>query len=49
MGVGSVQRLTAVHWEVATKIIWAWVLTIPASALLSSVCFLLLRHFLPSA
>ena len=49
MGVGSVQRLTAVHWGVATKIIWAWVLTIPASALLSSVCFLLLRHFLPSA
>jgi len=49
MGVGSVQRLTAVHWGVARKIIWAWVLTIPASALISSVCFLLLRHFLPYA
>jgi PiT family inorganic phosphate transporter len=49
MGVGSVQRLTAVHWGVAAKIIWAWVLTIPASALISSVCFLLLRHFIPSA
>jgi PiT family inorganic phosphate transporter len=49
MGVGSVQRLSAVHWGVARKIIWAWVLTIPASALISSVCFLLLHHFSPSA
>jgi len=49
MGVGSVQRLTAVHWGVARKIVWAWVLTIPASALVSSACFLLLRHFFPSA
>jgi PiT family inorganic phosphate transporter len=49
MGVGSVQRLTAVHWGMARKIIWAWVLTIPASALVSSVCFLLLHHFFPSA
>jgi PiT family inorganic phosphate transporter len=49
MGVGSVQRLTAVHWGVARKIVWAWVLTIPIAALISSVCFLLLHHFLPYA
>jgi PiT family inorganic phosphate transporter len=49
MGVGSVQRLTAVHWGVARKIIWAWVLTIPISALVSAGCFLLLHHFLPYA
>jgi PiT family inorganic phosphate transporter len=49
MGVGSVQRLTAVHWGVARKIIWAWVVTIPASALVSAVCFLVLRHFIPAA
>jgi len=49
MGVGSVQRLTAVHWGVARKIIWAWVLTIPASALVSAACFLVLRHFIPAA
>jgi PiT family inorganic phosphate transporter len=49
MGVGSVQRLTAVHWGVARKIVWAWVLTIPISALVSSVCFLLLHHFLANA
>ncbi|MGO8736759.1 MAG: anion permease [Terriglobia bacterium] len=49
MGVGSVQRFKAVHWGVARKIVWAWVLTIPAAALISSACFLLLRHFFTSA
>ena len=49
MGVGSVQRLTAEHWGVAAKILWAWVLTIPASALVSAACFLLLHYFIPSA
>jgi inorganic phosphate transporter, PiT family len=32
-GVGSIQRLKAVRWGLATNIAWAWVLTIPASAL----------------
>jgi len=31
-GVGSIQRLKAVRWGIATDIVWAWVLTIPASA-----------------
>jgi inorganic phosphate transporter, PiT family len=35
MGVGSIKRLTAVRWGVAGKIIWAWILTIPISALIS--------------
>jgi PiT family inorganic phosphate transporter len=34
-GVGSVQRVKAVRWGVATNIVWAWILTIPAAALLS--------------
>ena len=31
VGVGSVRRLRSVHWNVASRIVWAWVLTIPAS------------------
>lgn len=31
-GVGSIQRVKAVRWGVATNILWAWVLTIPAAA-----------------
>lgn len=32
MGVGSLQRFSAVRWGVAGRIVWAWILTIPASA-----------------
>lgn len=35
MGVGSLRRLSAVKWGVAGRIIWAWILTIPCSALLA--------------
>jgi len=36
MGVGALRRLTAVRWGVAGDIVWAWVLTIPASAAVSA-------------
>ena len=36
MGVGSTQRMSAVRWGVAGGIMWAWVLTIPASALVAA-------------
>jgi len=35
MGVGATKRLSAVRWGVSARIVWAWILTIPASALLS--------------
>jgi PiT family inorganic phosphate transporter len=49
VGVGTTQRLSAVRWGVATRIVWAWVLTIPASALVAMVMFWLIRLFNPTA
>lgn len=49
MGVGSVHRLSAVRWGVARNIIWAWVLTIPASGLVSAGAFRLLHRLFPAA
>ena len=46
MGVGSTKRLSAVRWGVAGNIIWAWILTIPISGILSaSVYYLLITIF----
>jgi PiT family inorganic phosphate transporter len=49
VGVGSTQRLSAVRWGVAGKIVWAWILTIPASAAVAAVLFWIIRSFNPSA
>jgi PiT family inorganic phosphate transporter len=38
-GVGSIQRLKAVRWGLAGNIVWAWVLTIPASALIAAMAY----------
>jgi PiT family inorganic phosphate transporter len=43
VGVGSTRRVSAVRWGVAGRIVWAWVLTIPASAIISAGTFYLLR------
>jgi PiT family inorganic phosphate transporter len=48
-GVGSIQRVRAVRWSVATDIVVAWILTIPAAALVSGLTFLVIRFFKPSA
>ena len=39
MGAGASQRVSAVRWGVTTKILWAWVLTIPVSAAVSWGCY----------
>jgi PiT family inorganic phosphate transporter len=44
-GVGSIQRPKAVRWGLATTIVWAWVLTIPASAVIGAASLLVLRIF----
>jgi PiT family inorganic phosphate transporter len=39
VGVGSLRRFSAVRWGVATRIIWAWLLTIPASAGIAALSY----------
>ena len=39
VGVGSAQKMSAVRWGVAGNIVWAWVLTIPASAFMSAIAW----------
>jgi inorganic phosphate transporter, PiT family len=46
VGVGSVNKLSAVHWGVAGNIVWAWVLTIPCSALIAALAWLLGQQLL---
>ncbi len=45
MGVGSLRRLTAVRWGVAGRILWAWILTIPCSALISAATYAISVRF----
>ena len=45
IGVGSTQRLTAVRWGVARRIVWAWIVTIPAAALMAWASFNVIRTF----
>ena len=42
VGVGSLRRLRSVRWNVAGRIVWAWILTIPASAVIAMFCWLLI-------
>jgi PiT family inorganic phosphate transporter len=49
VGVGATHRLSAVRWGVARRIVWAWVVTIPASALVAAVAFWLVRWIHPGA
>jgi PiT family inorganic phosphate transporter len=39
VGVGSTRRLSAVRWGVAGRIVWAWLLTIPAAAVMAAVAY----------
>jgi PiT family inorganic phosphate transporter len=46
VGVGSVNRLSAVKWGVAGKILWAWILTIPLSAACGALFYYIISLFL---
>ena len=49
VGVGAVNRLSAVRWGVARRIVWAWIVTIPAAALVAAAAFWLVRFIYPAA
>lgn len=48
IGVGSTQRMSAVRWGVAQRIVWAWMFTIPASAAVAALCYSIVRIFHPA-
>ena len=43
VGVGMSQRISAVRWGVAGRIVWAWILTIPMAAAIAALCYVALR------
>jgi inorganic phosphate transporter, PiT family len=45
VGVGSIQRLSAVRWGVAGRVVWAWILTIPGAAIVAAAAYGVLRIF----
>lgn len=46
VGVGATKRMSAVRWGVTINLVWAWILTIPVSALLAAIAYWILRLFL---
>ena len=48
MGAGARKGVSAVKWGVTTKIFWAWLLTIPVSAIIAFVSYTILKLFLPA-
>lgn len=45
IGVGSLQNVSAVRWGIARRIVWAWVLTLPAAAIMAAVMWEILNLF----
>ncbi|GAA4028393.1 MAG: inorganic phosphate transporter [Flavobacterium sp.] len=46
IGVGVTKRVSAVRWGVTVKLLWAWILTIPVSAVLAALVYYLLKIFI---
>jgi PiT family inorganic phosphate transporter len=47
VGVGATTRLSAVRWGIAGRIVWAWILTIPAAAIMAALSYLVLNAVRP--
>ena len=46
IGVGATKRLSAVRWGVTVNLLWAWILTIPISAILAAIVYYILKLFI---
>ncbi|MEI7510230.1 MAG: inorganic phosphate transporter, partial [Flavobacterium sp.] len=46
IGVGVTKRVSAVRWGVTVNLLWAWILTIPVSALIAAITYYILNIFL---
>ena len=49
VGVGATRRLSAVRWGIARRIVWAWLLTIPASAGIGALTYWTIRSLVPGS
>ena len=47
IGVGATKRLSAVRWGVTINLLWAWIITIPISALIAAIVYYILHYSLP--
>lgn len=45
VGVGTTRRMSAVRWDVAGKVVWAWVLTIPLAGLMAAIVYGVIQAF----
>jgi PiT family inorganic phosphate transporter len=46
VGVGSARKMTAVRWGIAGSILWAWIFTIPVTALIAAIAWWIGKHVL---
>ena len=46
VGVGSARKMTAVRWGIAGTILWAWIFTIPATALIAAIAWWIGKHLM---
>jgi PiT family inorganic phosphate transporter len=46
IGVGATKRLSAVRWGVTINLLWAWILTIPVSALIAAIVYYITAIFI---
>jgi PiT family inorganic phosphate transporter len=44
IGVGATHRLSAVRWGIAGRIVWAWLLTIPAAGIMAALSYMVLSR-----